>query len=222
MAQTTSFRYSGLVNRTKSSTTLKPIALIVSFQGDLPDDLVSTEVPLEISVSIPRGLASFTAPALRILPAAADVTQDGMELEGAGFESDEGSEFDDKDWAQTVSVPFLPLAQDFDVVSQVSWGKLACAVQDWLISPESCLSESHWSWGVDLFWLAFIAAYPTFPLGEWPSWNRRIPFNSPFLNSRMNIGIEGSDITEAERRWTLWQDFSRQISLFYPYPLIAT
>lgn len=40
----------------------------------------------------------------------------------------------------------------------------------------------QWAWGKDLFWFAYIAAYPRFPEGHWPSWDPAIPAEGAFID----------------------------------------
>src|SRR5215472_8241224 len=49
-------------------------------------------------------------------------------------------------------------------------------IHDWLVAQRQHLVDKGlWSWGVQAFWIAFTAAYPAFPHGEWPRWNSVIP-----------------------------------------------
>ena len=36
---------------------------------------------------------------------------------------------------------------------------------------------------LDFFWMVFVAAYPSFPGGEWATWDACIPMNRIFITS---------------------------------------
>jgi hypothetical protein len=40
-------------------------------------------------------------------------------------------------------------------------------------------------WGVEVFWIAFVTAFPQFPFGAWPTWDPAILLNGPFITTRM-------------------------------------
>lgn len=66
-------------------------------------------------------------------------------------------------------IPFLPL-QHFDYADQAKWASLMKDIEAWLVDQVNCQTQL-WTWGRDAFWLAFIAAYPSFPRGSWPKWD---------------------------------------------------
>jgi hypothetical protein len=86
----------------------------------------------------------------------------------------------------------------------------------------------HWKWGVEVFWAAFIAAFPSFPLGEWPLWDSRIPMAGPFIENQLVANdFEETTRKEAEltsddlmkRREELWELFCTIVQVLYPYPI---
>lgn len=75
-----------------------------------------------------------------------------------------------------------------------------------------------WEWGIDLFWIAFIAAYPEFPNGSWPFWDTRIPCKGTFLTTwlrneaprRVNADPE---IRTLLIRGKMWEEFQERLHL---------
>ena len=128
-----------------------------------------------------------------------------------------------------IPMPFLPLPPTFNKTCAEAWSSLASQIQQWLIF---CLRDEgtpHWKWGVDVFWVAFIAAYPSFPLGEWPLWDTRIPMAGPFIEkqlaandfeetSRKAVELISEDMT-MKRREELWEEFCAIVRVLYPYPI---
>ncbi|KAG2051816.1 hypothetical protein BDR06DRAFT_1060326, partial [Suillus hirtellus] len=71
---------------------------------------------------------------------------------------------------QDVPIPFLPLQPSFDTRNCMHWAHLHDQIENWLISSVHT-SSSQWTWGRDMFWLAFVASNPCFPSGTWHMWN---------------------------------------------------
>lgn len=87
---------------------------------------------------------------------------------------------------------------------------------------------SHWKWGAEVFWTAFIAAFPTFPLGDWPSWDVRIPMVGSFIEKQV-VAADFEETTRwanectaedlIKRRNELWEDFCKLVKVMYPFPI---
>lgn len=76
---------------------------------------------------------------------------------------------------------FLP--RHFNPLTDLSWTQLLSHIEQWLVALPSGPAHHLWSWGIDLFWVAYVANSPSFPLGNpWPTWNHVIPFRSLFLD----------------------------------------
>ena len=93
-------------------------------------------------------------------------------------------------------------------------------IQRWLASVSD--STQQWAWGCDIFWLAFIAANPEFPLGRWPIWNLKITPSGPFIEGwldgslkRLIFKDQSDENTEVLQLW-IWDEFSRNAYLFCP------
>ena len=126
--------------------------------------------------------------------------------------------------------PFLPLASAFNKSSDEAWSSLASQIQRWLIFCIRDQDAPHWKWGVEVFWTAFLAAFPQFPFGDWPVWDVRIPMAGPFLESQLAInnfeettrkaaGQTSEDLMR--RREELWEKFCAVVQVLYPYPIQA-
>lgn len=45
-------------------------------------------------------------------------------------------------------------------------------------------TSPEWMWGLDVFWMALLAAFPLFPSGNWDQvWNARIPMSGNFITA---------------------------------------
>ncbi|KAH8979511.1 hypothetical protein EDB92DRAFT_1820958 [Lactarius akahatsu] len=96
----------------------------------------------------------------------------------------------------------------------------------WLIYYIQDQHLPHWKWGAEVFWTAFIATFPSFPLGNWPHWDVRIPFAGAFIEKRM---VDFEEISQRASENTgddlirhcekLWEDFCEIVKLMYPFPI---
>lgn len=133
--------------------------------------------------------------------------------------------------SQTPLIPisFLPLAPAFDKASTKAWVTLASRIQNWLIFYIQDQHLAHWKWGSEVFWIAFVAAFPSFPLGEWPLWDVRIPLAGAFIEKQVlpnnfeEAARQASELTSEEdlikRREELWEDFCKVVKVIYPFPI---
>jgi hypothetical protein len=131
----------------------------------------------------------------------------------------------------------LPLPRDFDFAQEKSWVALAERIQNWLLDVVLDTHSQEWLWGREVFWIAFIAAYPLFPLGSWLMWNSKISLEGSFIQSWMDkMSVDGLEadskdvVSLAEGlsvealsiiREDLWEEFRCTVSLFYPHELIS-
>lgn len=79
-------------------------------------------------------------------------------------------------------ITFLPLPLSFDRRSQRHWASISQRIADWLISVVADLFSNIWKWGREAFWISFVAAYPSFPNGEWPTWPTEISLEGAFIS----------------------------------------
>lgn len=53
-----------------------------------------------------------------------------------------------------------------------------------------CTSKA-WIWAQDAYWIAFVAAYPDFPHGDWPMWDYKVALDGPFIKGWMEQKEDG-------------------------------
>jgi hypothetical protein len=125
-----------------------------------------------------------------------------------------------------VPISFLPLAPNFNKASAEAWTTLASRIQNWLIFYIQDDHLPHWKWGAEVFWIAFFAAFPSFPLGDWPLWDVRIPLAGAFVEKQIvphNFEERASERTSEDllmRREELWEDFCTVVKIVYPFPIL--
>lgn len=125
------------------------------------------------------------------------------------------------------SITFLPL-QTFDPFDSKCWSNLAEDIQEWLLNIIVDPYSQEWTWGRELFWMAFMAAYPTFPQGDWPSWDAKISVEGAFAQGWLDRGgaggIENGSETEqvAMLRKDVWEQFCQTASLYYPCEVVRS
>jgi len=127
-------------------------------------------------------------------------------------------DFDFEEPHPDVPIPFLPLPADFDSSSFQDWKLLSQKIESWLVSAVPVHSQ-QWTWGHDTFWLAFVAAHPSFPGGPWPMWNSNIPLEGEFIEGWINDGggLQGPAVSgKMSIRQCIWAEFSRHVALFHP------
>ena len=60
---------------------------------------------------------------------------------------------------QDIPIPFLPLEKSFNHRDVQSWSRLAEVISSWLVNDIKALKSQEWTWGTNIFWMAFVAAY---------------------------------------------------------------
>ena len=76
--------------------------------------------------------------------------------------------------------------------------------------------------------MAFIAAFLTFPLGDWPSWDVQIPMVGSFIKKQV-VAADFEETTQWVNKCTaedlikrcdeLWEDFCKLVKVMYPFPI---
>ncbi|KAG1855246.1 hypothetical protein F4604DRAFT_1590791 [Suillus subluteus] len=149
-----------------NNVSLQPMFVTIFFPGSFPRQAIQGDIPIRISVSIAEEYGSFTTPIIEVAPM--DSRYRGSSIHC----SDDFSQ--DMFYDDEVSIPFLPLPPTFNHFNRSDWQIVSQKIQEWLTS-EVDTKSSLWTWGRVAFWLAFVAAYPSFPTGQWPMWDPRIP-----------------------------------------------
>ena len=98
--------------------------------------------------------------------------------------------------------------------------KVAHEIQQWLVPMAADTSHPLWLWGVDLFWVAFTAAFPNFLRDTmWPLWSADIPFCGAYLTQYFRTfssfdRLDGvPDLKELRIRAGVWQEFVDRVTL---------
>ncbi|KAI9430279.1 hypothetical protein H4582DRAFT_1824482, partial [Lactarius indigo] len=127
-----------------------------------------------------------------------------------------------------VPISFLPLSPTFDKASAMAWASLAFQIQKWLVYYIQDQHLLHWKWGTEVFWTAFVTTFPSFPFGNWPLWDVRIPFAGAFIEKQVvapdfeEISWQASECTSEDLikcHKELWEDFCEIVKLMYPFPI---
>lgn len=105
--------------------------------------------------------------------------------------------------------PFLPLPSNFEPSDACQWLRLARQIEYCLL-VDICLNNKYlqcYRLMQDLFWMAFVASYPTFPHGDWPLWNTQIPMEGEFILSWV-LRDKDDKVPEAFlTQQTIWEQF---------------
>ncbi|KAF8131060.1 hypothetical protein EV363DRAFT_1331350 [Boletus edulis] len=123
--------------------------------------------------------------------------------------------------------PFLPLPQGFQPSSAHEWQQLVKNIErDLLADPH--LSNTDPECYVlmrDLFWMAFVAAFPPFPYGtNWPRWNTYISMEGDFISrwaskdANVFCHDDSPDAHGAVREW-VWEQFSTTVEEMLSIPV---
>ena len=114
--------------------------------------------------------------------------------------------------------PFFPLPAHFDALDGESWQILFQDIQTYLVqNPDVELRRQVLI--QEFFWMAFVAAFPTFPFGDWPDWDYRIPVKGNFIMYWFNhldlpYAIEHhSNLSEARR--LVWQRLALTVGYYF-------
>lgn len=89
------------------------------------------------------------------------------------------------------------------------WHFVVWRVESWLINFIRDRSSPYWTWGQDIFWLAFLGAYPDFPNGNWEAWDSLIDFDGPVILKYMPARwAHGSGNESSDEEGTVGEDVS--------------
>ena len=134
--------------------------------------------------------------------------------------------------AQEIPISFLPLKQSFNHQEGQSWSKLVEVISNWLVNDVKSLKRPEWMWGTDAFWMAFVAAYPSFPSGsQWPVWDSHIALDGTFIHEwldhggregwsqQYNVPFDENSEGLVNFRDQIWVLFQSHSSLFHISPV---
>ncbi|KAI5995588.1 hypothetical protein EDD15DRAFT_2133044, partial [Pisolithus albus] len=161
-----------------SEAFLQPLVVTVSFPRPVPQHLIHSGVPIEISITASRegGVMSPVVHAsawTTYHSEHADTFTDVRLFSVQDSPTPAGSMTD-------LPILFLPLRCTFDPGNTRQWATLSNDIECWLVDEVST-THPQWEWGLDAFWMTFVAAFPTFPGGKWRLWDPRIPMEGQFI-----------------------------------------
>ncbi|KIK75064.1 hypothetical protein PAXRUDRAFT_173910, partial [Paxillus rubicundulus Ve08.2h10] len=105
-----------------------------------------------------------------------------------------------------------------------SWVLLADQIQFHLVQEtqvehpvDECL------WVRKFFWMAYVAAFPTFPQGDWLNWNPRISMEGDFISYWMAEFEAGETRPDSVRMvWEfIWEELRDLAAHLLPIPVVA-
>ncbi|KAI0091389.1 hypothetical protein BDY19DRAFT_991109 [Irpex rosettiformis] len=122
---------------------------------------------------------------------------------------------------------FFPMLEhDFDPTLARSWVILSYEIQKWLATLSGDKLHPLQQWGIELFWMSYIAAFPDFPDGDmWVSWDPAVvPFRGIFLTSWLQkldnkLDKEDPELTTLMNREELWREVMQHIPQYFAQSL---
>jgi len=240
------------VESVEGRTVPQTVAVFLSFGGTLPDALKNRKIPVKITLSLPDDLAPHLTS--RILASVVHSTA-SEELGSSCMDTREYPlepicTADPDEWevsppsrehhdplahlardATPSEFPFLPLPRFFSASEQHSWLGLSEAIQSWLVSNTNLafLHSPEWSWAANLFWMTYLAAYPSFPCGPWVRWDPIIPMEGPFVSNWLLNRVathphacnnDNDDVVPcaacSHAREEIWIEFQQVVGVYYP------
>ncbi|KAG2065608.1 hypothetical protein BDR04DRAFT_984712, partial [Suillus decipiens] len=167
--------YPDVESQDADNATLQPMLLAIRFSSKLPRHLIEQTIPIEISVSIAEEFGCFAMPVIQTMS-----LDRWRSLPGSSVNDDFESLSDDSiSPASDIPIPFLPLPSHFNYNKRTDWEMLSKQIEKWPIELDTELLQ--WIWGCNIFWLTFIAAFPSFPRGTWHMWDPRILLEGAFI-----------------------------------------
>jgi len=123
------------------------------------------------------------------------------------------------------SFPFLPLPCHFDHQSGEAWAELAMLIQSVLVQSSHGEEMPCYVLAREFFWMAFVAAFPSFPFGEWPEWDLRIPMRGTFISAwvedlDLSLPIQGAQFSQSVRRY-IWDELADAVTFFFSMSLLS-
>ena len=128
---------------------------------------------------------------------------------------------------QEIPISFLPLLLSINHQDAQSWSKLVKIISNWLVNDVKSLKRQEWMWGIDVFWMAFIATHLSFPSGTWLVWDCHIALDSTFIHEWLdhggckgwsqhyNVPFNGNSEGLANFHDQVWVLFQSHVSLFH-------
>jgi len=123
------------------------------------------------------------------------------------------------------SFPFLPLPRHFDHQSGEAWAELAMLIQSVLVQSSHGEEMPSYVLAHEFFWMAFVAAFPSFPFGEWPEWDSCIPMQGTFISAwvedlDLSLPIQGAQFSQSVHRY-IWDELADAVTFFFSMSLLS-
>ncbi|KAI5997604.1 hypothetical protein EDC04DRAFT_2909611 [Pisolithus marmoratus] len=176
--------------------TLNSIELSVRFHGAVYFQDVPEHVPVKVSIHLSDEWAG-------LLPVVLDVSKDSLAA---------------KNPLTPAMFPFLPLPSQFEPTDTCQWQQLVKQIEHCLLADPLLDSKNPECYRLmrELFWMAFVAAFPEFPHGDWPRWNGLITMEGDFISRWVlkdedeEPNVELLDVPRAVRL-TIWEQFRSMV-----------
>ncbi|EGO04520.1 hypothetical protein SERLA73DRAFT_148992 [Serpula lacrymans var. lacrymans S7.3] len=101
---------------------------------------------------------------------------------------------------------------------------------DFMYGSNSLQHSLEWTWGREVFWMAYIAAYPEFPNGRWTIWSLKISPEGSFLEGWMTkctsavqeeIRLFNDNVDYVSTRGAIWERFQDTVALIFDGRVIS-
>ena len=120
--------------------------------------------------------------------------------------------------------PFLPLPADFDPLDDEAWQALLQNIELYLVQILDSPGKRR-TLMCELFWMAYMAVCPTFPFGDWPNWDSRIPLEGNFVSywmAQLDLPyvIVRCEHLSVDARQLIWEKLTALVHRSFPPPLI--
>ncbi|KAF8438189.1 hypothetical protein L210DRAFT_3545668 [Boletus edulis BED1] len=170
---------------------LNTLDLSVRFHGALYFRDAPEQVPVHVSIRLSDEWAT-------VLPSVQDVSKEKLTA---------------KKPLTLAMFPFLPLPSFFDPTDTCQWQQLTKQIEHCLVVDPLLDSKNPecYRFMRELFWMAFIAAYPDFPRGKWLRWNALIPMEGDFI-SHWTLKDEDTELPDIPIHVIIWEQFQSIIS----------
>ncbi|GJJ13678.1 hypothetical protein Clacol_007934 [Clathrus columnatus] len=91
----------------------------------------------------------------------------------------------------------------------MAWREIAIALHDWLRDNKDERDSDEWLWTVNIFWIAYSACNPSFPLGKWDpviAWDPKIV---PITCEHVTQRAQGLNLRSSckNQSWVVWNDW---------------
>ncbi|EGO30672.1 hypothetical protein SERLADRAFT_404740 [Serpula lacrymans var. lacrymans S7.9] len=114
----------------------------------------------------------------------------------------------------------------FNPYDMQCWIRLMNKIQCWLLMEVIDRQSLEWTWGREVFWMAYIAAYPKFSCGQWTRWSPKISPEQSFLegwiaqkgvlaHAERSTRPVANDIDYISTRGAIWDRFQDIVTLVF-------